>query len=129
MNAQYQPPFITRALRIAALVGFLGVALGAFGAHGLKAQLEAAPNGLEHWKTAVLYHLIHAAVLYTVAGREQRTAFWFLLVGVILFSGSLYALALTQIKGFAHVAPFGGTALLIGWLLLALHPVGTGRKS
>lgn len=102
----------------AALLGFAGVALGAFGAHGLKATLEAH-GGLENWKTAVLYQLVHAVALLALAGRPETAGravrrWW--LAGVILFSGSLYALALgVPAKFIWPVTPLGGLALLLGW--------------
>ncbi len=86
----------TTALRIAAVFGFLAVALGAFGAHGLKGTLVA--NGtVEIWQTAALYHLVHAVVLLVLAQRAvvPRWAFVFFCAGILVFSGSLYVLAVT----------------------------------
>ena len=114
-------------LRIAAATGFLAVALGAFGAHGLEPLLKR--NGtLEIWHTAVLYHLVHAAVLLAVAvwvrsfvaPDSARTAFWLFVVGIVIFSGSLYVLAITNIRPLGAVTPIGGVSLLLGWLWLAL---------
>ena len=108
----------------AALFGFLGVALGAFGAHALKATLLA--NGqLDSWKTAVLYQLVHAVALLALAGWRDahggpntKVAFFWAL-GVVLFSGSLYCLALGgPISLLWPVTPLGGLALLAGWGLL-----------
>jgi len=117
--------FSTRWITVAAgLLGFLGVALGAFGAHALKATLLA--NGqLESWKTAVLYQLIHAVALLALAswrdsfaGSNARIAICWI-VGVALFSGSLYALALGgPIRLLWPVTPLGGLALLAGWAML-----------
>src|SRR5438093_13672907 len=107
----------TTAFRIAAFVGFLAVALGAFGAHALHDLL--VKNGrVETWEKAVLYHLVHAAVLLFVASCEPmpKLAWRLLFAGVVLFSGALYALSLTNIVWFAHVTPFGGVCLLAGWL-------------
>jgi len=110
----------------AALFGFLGVALGAFGAHALKATLLA--NGqLDSWKTAVFYQLVHAVALLALAGWRDshggpntKVAFCWT-VGVILFSGSLYWLALGgPIKLLWPVTPLGGLALLAGWGMLIL---------
>ena len=113
-------------VRIAAAVGFLAVALGAFGAHGLKDMLSR--NGtLEFWHTAALYHLVHAVVLLVVATRAKGPnavsagpAFWLILGGIALFSGSLYTYALTCHKEFAALTPVGGVSLLLGWLWLAV---------
>ena len=123
------------AVRISAFFGFGAVALGAFGAHGLKDLLEA--NGrTDVWKTAVLYHLVHAvamlALSFTAGGRSEdeaaprwragRGAWWMFLAGVLIFSGSLYTLALTNIGWLGAITPIGGVALLGGWLTLALKP-------
>jgi uncharacterized membrane protein YgdD (TMEM256/DUF423 family) len=105
----------------AGLFGLTGVALGAFGAHGLKTTLEAA-GGLENWKTAVLYQLVHAVALLALAARAEiavRTIGWCWVVGVVLFSGSLYALALGfPAKLIWPVTPLGGLALSLGWARL-----------
>jgi uncharacterized membrane protein YgdD (TMEM256/DUF423 family) len=112
----------TCALRTAAVLGFLGVALGAFGAHGLKDFL--AGNGTaEIWKTASFYHLVHAVVLLFVSRLDPlpRAAAWLFALGVVIFSGSLYALAVTNVKWLGAITPIGGVAFLAGWLLLALR--------
>lgn len=111
-----------RKLLIAAgILGFSGVALGAFGAHGLKAMLEAA-NQLENWKTAVFYQLVHAVALLTLAGRAvpgASKAGWCWLIGVLCFSGSLYWIALGgPVKLLWPVTPLGGLLLLTGWAML-----------
>ena len=106
--------------RISAIVGFLAVALGAFGAHGMHDVLEK--NGrLATWETAVLYHLTHAVVMLIIATlRPIRVAAWrLMLAGVIIFSGTLYALALTDVKWLGAITPIGGVCLLAGWLALA----------
>lgn len=108
--------------RLAALLGGLGVALGAFGAHGLKTVLEA--NGtVAIWGTASLYQLVHAVALLALAaaGRADRVigALW--VGGVVVFSGSLYVLAVTNIKWLGAITPIGGTALIIGWLVLLVR--------
>ena len=108
------------ASRIAAVLGFLAVALGAFGAHGLHDVLEK--NGrLATWETAVLYHLTHAVVLLLISTlRPLRIAAWrLMLAGVAVFSGTLYALALTTVKWLGAITPLGGLCLLAGWLALA----------
>ncbi len=107
------------ALRVAAVFGFLAVAIGAFGAHGLKGTLEA--NGtLEVWKTGSLYHLIHAVVLLVVAQRTvvPRAVVWLFAAGIMVFSGTLYVLAITNLKWLGAITPLGGLALLAGWLSL-----------
>ena len=106
--------------RAAAIAGFLAVALGAMGAHALEPRLQAYDKGIEHWKTAALYHLVHAAVLWACATEPAfRRAWIFLLAGIVLFSGSLYVLCLTQARWLGAVTPFGGVSMLIGWGLLA----------
>jgi len=111
------------AIRLAALAGFLAVALGAFGAHGLKAVLEK--NGtLAVWQTAALYHLVHAVVLLVVAQRAAvaRVPFALFGAGIVIFSGSLYTLAVTNVKWLGAITPLGGLCLLAGWLALAWKP-------
>jgi uncharacterized membrane protein YgdD (TMEM256/DUF423 family) len=110
------------AARMAAVAGMLGVALGAFGAHGLKAHLAAVPNGAETWKTAVLYHLIHAVMMYfTAVHRGSLRACWLFAGGIVCFSGSLYALALWQWKWLGPVTPLGGVLFIAGWATLAIR--------
>jgi uncharacterized membrane protein YgdD (TMEM256/DUF423 family) len=108
----------------AGLLGFVGVALGAFGAHALKATLETH-GSLETWRTAVLYQLVHAVALLALAlgrgaaGTNLLPIAWCWLIGVVLFSGSLYALALGGPRFLGPVTPIGGLCLLAGWLLIA----------
>ncbi|MGI8435678.1 MAG: DUF423 domain-containing protein [Chthoniobacterales bacterium] len=109
--------------RIAATLCFLAVGLGAFGAHALRGTLEA--NGtLEVWKTAVLYHLAHAVALIALAlhGSTNRGAFSLLTAGIVIFSGSLYVLALTNIRWLGAITPLGGLCFLAGWLWLVVAP-------
>lgn len=111
------------ATRIAALIGFLAVALGALGAHALEARLEQ--NGLmATWKTGALYHAVHAVVLLVLAQRAtvSRLPFILFCVGILLFSGSLYALAISNVRMLGVITPFGGLSLLAGWLVLAIRP-------
>jgi uncharacterized membrane protein YgdD (TMEM256/DUF423 family) len=110
---------------IAALAGFTGVALGAFGAHGLRARLS--PEMLAVFETGVRYHLIHAVAILAAAGLVERlggrlvaAAGWLFLGGIVLFSGSLYALALTGISILGAITPLGGLAFLAGWACLAI---------
>jgi uncharacterized membrane protein YgdD (TMEM256/DUF423 family) len=107
------------ATRIAAATGFLAVGLGAFGAHGLKDVLTQ--NGtLAIWETAVFYHFVHAVMLYLLAGRKPLIAgaWWSFFAGIVIFSGSLYLLALTNIKWLGAITPIGGVSLLSGWAWL-----------
>jgi uncharacterized membrane protein YgdD (TMEM256/DUF423 family) len=111
------------ATRLAAISGFLAVAFGAFGAHGLKTILDA--NGmLTVWQTGALYHLVHSVVLFALSQRTAvaRLPFALFGIGIILFSGSLYALAATNLRILGAITPFGGLCLLAGWLALALKP-------
>jgi uncharacterized membrane protein YgdD (TMEM256/DUF423 family) len=96
------------AKRVAAVVG----------AHALKERLSA--EGAEWWKTATIYHLVHAVAMLGSSRADGRAsaATWCFAAGVLLFSGSLYALALTDVRALGAVTPFGGLALLAGWLLL-----------
>jgi uncharacterized membrane protein YgdD (TMEM256/DUF423 family) len=100
----------------AGLLGFTGVALGAFGAHALKDTL-AAHGTTSAWQTAVLYHLLHAVALAALPRWPWVSRCW--IAGVVLFSGSLYWLSLGGPKFLGPVTPLGGLALLFGWALLA----------
>jgi uncharacterized membrane protein YgdD (TMEM256/DUF423 family) len=112
-------------LIIAAINAFLAVALGAFGAHGLEGKIPE--KYLETWKTGVTYQMFHTIGLFVIALIADKlsqagiivTAGWVMLVGIILFSGSLYVLSLTQIKVLGAITPFGGIAFLAAWLMLA----------
>lgn len=115
-------------LLIGALAGATGVALGAFGAHGLRARLS--PDMLAVFETGVRYHMYHAlAILATAAfmtrleGRLIAAAGWLFTVGIVLFSGSLYALALTGVTVLGAVTPLGGLAFLAGWACLAIASI------
>ena len=109
------------AIRVAAVFGFLAVALGAFGAHGLKTIL-VQNTMTEVWEKAVLYHFIHAVMLFVLAQRKPvLTGPWLcFLLGILLFSGSLYLLAVTNAKWLAAITPFGGLSFLTGWAWLAI---------
>ncbi len=109
---------VTRT-RIAATAGFLAVVLGAFGAHGLK-QILAENGTTTVWEKAVFYHFIHAIMLFVVAGRKPFAAgaWWSFLVGIVLFSGSLYLLAVTNMKWLGAITPAGGVCFLAGWAWL-----------
>ena len=111
---------INRWLAVAGVSGFLAVAAGAFGAHSLKNVLSV-PD-LETYRTAALYHLVHAVAIGLVAVARPATAFrvagWSFLIGTVVFSGSLYALALTGEKRLGMITPLGGVAFLTGWAAL-----------
>jgi uncharacterized membrane protein YgdD (TMEM256/DUF423 family) len=112
-------------LLLAALAGALAVMLGAFGAHALRAKL--GPDLLAIWNTAVQYHFWHALALLAIAlvtvhlpdSAALRWAGWLMLAGILLFSGSLYALALSGVRSLGAVTPFGGIAFILGWLALS----------
>ena len=109
--------------RIAASLCFLAVALGAFGAHSLKGLLET--NGTtDVWNKAVLYHLAHAIALVALAlsGTLNRGACYLLLAGVLIFSGTLYVLAITNMRWLGAITPIGGLCFLIGWAWLVISP-------
>ncbi|HVF73254.1 MAG TPA: DUF423 domain-containing protein [Chthoniobacterales bacterium] len=110
-------------LRIAATFCFLAVALGAFGAHALKDSLKAK-GLLEAWNTAVLYHLLHGVALVALAlhGASHRAAFFLLTAGIVLFSGSLYTMALTNVRWLGAITPLGGLCFLAGWAWLVISP-------
>lgn len=109
-------------IRFAGLFGALGVLTGAFGAHALKERLPA--DLLAVWNTGAHYHLVHAAVLLAlglVGARDARVRLPFLLIaaGVAIFSGSLYALALSGIRPLGAVTPIGGVLMVAGWISIA----------
>lgn len=114
-----------RFLILAAVSGMLLVILGAFGAHALEPRLP--PGHLVWWQKAVDYQGLHTLALLAVGllglhhtGRALQIAGWLFLAGMLLFSGSLYLLALTGLRGLGMVTPFGGAAFIAGWLALAL---------
>jgi uncharacterized membrane protein YgdD (TMEM256/DUF423 family) len=106
--------------RVAGVTGAVGVLLGAFGAHGLRSMVTD-PHLLEVWETGARYHLIHAVALCAVAAhpRAPRTAGIAFLIGIVLFSGSLYLMTLTGQRWLGAVTPFGGISFVAGWLALA----------
>ena len=112
-------------LFIGSIAGALGVGLGAFGAHGLRGRLP--PDMLAVFETGVRYEMYHALALLFVStlmarldGRLIHVAGWSFIVGIVLFSGSLYLLALTGVRIFGAVTPLGGVAFILGWACLAI---------
>lgn len=101
-----------------AINGAVAVAAGAFAAHGLRDRLEV--RALEIFETAARYHMYHAIAMVLAGLLLARRAGWVFQVGIVLFSGSLYALALTDVKVLGAVTPLGGLAFLVGWLWLAI---------
>jgi len=115
-------------LLVAAINGFIAVAAGAFGAHGLRSRLDA--HALQTFETAARYQMYHAlaiglAALFARSSVVTLSCALFL-AGIILFSGSLYLLALTGARAFAFITPFGGLVFLAGWAALAYAAVTTG---
>ncbi len=120
-------------LIIAAIDGFLAVAAGAFAVHALHGEIPSRAE--EVFQTAAAYQMYHALALLAVAwvadrARSQaaRVAGWSFVLGTLLFSGSLYALALTGIEWLGAITPLGGVAFLVGWGCLAWAGVGARRK-
>lgn len=114
---------------IAALLGFCGVALGAFGAHGLKNSVSE--DGLAVWRTAVSYQMYHVPVILLLPFLTGMSARWRVLacrmftLGVVVFSGSLYLLVVLALPLLGMVTPFGGVMLLLGWLCLLVAALKT----
>ena len=109
---------------LGALLAGLGVAAGAFGAHGLRDRLSS--EMLAIFETGVRYHLIHALALMMTAWASTRWtsglisgAGWLFVIGIVVFSGSLYALSLTETRWLGAITPTGGVAFIVGWILLA----------
>jgi uncharacterized membrane protein YgdD (TMEM256/DUF423 family) len=109
---------------LGAVLAFIGVGLGAFAAHGLKARLD--PSLLATFEVGVRYHMYHALALLAVAWAYTKwsnplvsVAGWLFVAGILLFSGSLYALSLSGVRSLGAITPFGGLAFLAGWLCLA----------
>jgi uncharacterized membrane protein YgdD (TMEM256/DUF423 family) len=115
-----------RFLFLASLAGGLAVTLGAFGAHALKGRLD--PAQLAVFEAGVRYHMYHAVALLGLAAllsrrpaeRLLQAAGWLFLAGMVLFSGSLYLLALTGIRSLGMITPLGGVAFIAGWLSMAI---------
>ncbi|MCB9596024.1 MAG: DUF423 domain-containing protein [Sandaracinaceae bacterium] len=118
-------------LVIGGVLGALAVGLGAYGAHGLEAALEGVPDAarrLGWWRTAVSYHLPHAGMVVVVAllaarrgGRSLAVAGGAFVLGVALFSGTLYAMSLGAPRWLGAITPLGGLSLIVGWLALVAY--------
>ena len=124
---------------LSGVLGFSAVALGAFGAHGLRSRLESLPDGvkrMEWWTTAAHYHLTHALALAVVAwlahrgaGASTTLAGWSFVAGVTLFSGSLYVMAVTGQTKLGAITPLGGLLLLVGWAAVVVAGVRVGATA
>ena len=102
----------------AGLLGTIAIALGAFGAHGLKERLALTPEAVGWWETATFYLLTHAVAIGAVAGRSLWPArLW--AVGAAIFAATLYAMALGAPRWFGAITPIGGSSLIAGWVVLA----------
>ncbi|MCB9673609.1 MAG: DUF423 domain-containing protein [Alphaproteobacteria bacterium] len=125
--------------RVAGICGALGVGIGAFGAHGLEQTID--PEHIERWwNTGARYHLLHSVALLGVAAHPgaatgalaPRVAGWAFVVGIALFSGSLYVMTLTGITKLGMITPLGGLAFIAGWVALALSggaPASSGEEA
>ncbi len=110
-----------RILGTGALLAFIGVAAGAFGAHALKDQLTASQLAI--YQTGVQYHLLHALALVAIGAQtrfEAKWPAWLFTAGIVIFSGSLYALAITGTTWWGAITPIGGVCFLAGWLILTI---------
>lgn len=113
-----------KSLLFAGIFGFLGVLLGAVGAHLLKDSLS--PKDLAIFETAARYQIFHALAILAVSGKKGRffriaTVLW--IAGILVFSGSLYLIVATQVRTFGALAPIGGLALMAGWICVAAGAV------
>jgi len=114
---------------ISAVSGFTAVAIGAFGAHGLREKLSS--EMLEVYKTGVFYHFIHTIVLLVLSLTnfiKSKISSVFFLVGIILFSFSLYIYSTSGIRFFAMITPVGGVSFLIGWLWIIVETIRIKRQ-
>ena len=116
-----------------AVSAFVGVAVGAFGAHGLKSRLDA--EALAVFEVGVRYQMYHAFALVAAGWAVSRwpgalavAGGWLFVVGTLLFSGSLYLLSLTGVRWLGAITPLGGLAFLAGWLCLAAHALKSGNS-
>jgi uncharacterized membrane protein YgdD (TMEM256/DUF423 family) len=116
---------------IASIFLALAVGLGAFGAHGLRDKLDA--YSMDVWNKAVFYHFIHSlgmliASLMPRISPVSEYACWAFAAGILIFSGSLYLLAVTGVRTLGAITPIGGLCFIAAWLLLAWHFIGSGSK-
>jgi uncharacterized membrane protein YgdD (TMEM256/DUF423 family) len=130
---------VHRGLLLAAgICGFTGVLAGTFAAHALKARLS--PEMLNTFEVGVRYHVAHALALLGLAiaagaPPRSRTGFmlviagWIMVLGIVLFAGSLYALALSEEKRLGFITPFGGQCFLLGWLIVAIAALRAPKSS
>lgn len=123
----------TGLLRLAAALGFFAVIFGAFGAHGLQATLQAHDTAAI-WQTGVDYHIYHALALLALAALPAaalhfRPTIFCWVLGLLVFSGSLYLLALTNQRWLGAITPLGGTLLLLGWLFLLLRAASPTKSA
>lgn len=116
-------------LLMAGIFGALGVVTGAFGSHGLEGQVD--PDLLDAWNTGVEYQMYHAlallglACLGDVSATSLQVAGWSFAIGIVLFSGSIYGLVLTDASWLGPVTPMGGVTLIVGWIAVAVTAVQT----
>ena len=133
-SAYVWPDVMTRIFfALGSLLGLIGVAAGAFGAHALRNHLT--PELLATWETAVRYQLVHALALLATAwaatrwpGVRAKVAGWAFFAGTVVFSGSLYVLSLTGLRWLGAVTPIGGLAFLAGWACLGWAAWQDGRS-
>ena len=111
----------TVAFRLAALLGLLAVALGAFGAHGLR-EILARHGTAALWEKAAFYHFIHTVMLFVLAQRQPvpRGPWLSFFAGIVIFSGSLYLLAVTNARWLGAITPLGGASFILGWAWLLI---------
>lgn len=120
---------VRTTILLAGIAGLTGVLAGSFGAHGLRAKLS--PEMLEVFETGARYHLIHAVALLALGGfmaASSRSTIlnwtaWLFALGIIVFSGSLYALAITGHKWLGMITPLGGSMFIIGWLCVIVFAI------
>ena len=122
-------------IRIGAILGGLAVVAGAFGAHGLRERLDA--RSLEVFETAAKYQMYHALALMAVGvlammgrgGASLAVAGWSFLVGILIFSGTLYGLSISGLRWLGAITPIGGVAMIVGWIALAIAAGGAAKAT
>ena len=126
---------MNRWLMHGAIFGFIGVVMGAFGAHALKPWFQQIPDLKPIYETGSEYALVHAVVLLVVgviSDRNSTSALrvsgYAFTIGIVVFSGSLWTLAIMNVRWLGAITPFGGVALIIGWLSLGVHAWNASRK-